>query len=366
MTKHPLKICLVSPLPPPYGGISHWTEMVSKYAESRVDVQFSIINTAPRWRAIHDRSLWKRAIGGGLQFVRDILLICWALTTCRFDAIHLTTSGQLAVIRDLGVTFIAQLFRVPFIYHIRFGRVPQIAFAKKIEWRLMARVMLRANKVVTIDKATKEAVNKYLPAANVDLIPNCFNFEDLPLVSTSIHTLQTALFIGWVIPTKGIAELIEVWAQLKPPGWRLQIVGPGDTAYCNRLIQQYSPDGVEFLGELPHPQAMELLATCNLFVLPSYTEGFPNVILEAMALGKAIVATEVGAIPEMLNNNCGLLIQPKDVKSLANSLLKLIKDAALRTELGTRARKRAITNYSIDQVFSRYMLLWRQAGKTFK
>ena len=108
---------------------------------------------------------------------------------------------------------------------------------------------------------------------------------------------------------------------------------------------------------------MERMAACDLLVLPSYTEGFPNVVLEAMALGKAIVATDVGAIPEMLEAKCGLLVKPKDVQGLTTVLRSLLNDGNLRTELGNRARERALANYSIDVVFPRYMSLWRQPAE---
>jgi len=362
MSEKIVNVCLVSPVPPPYGGIAHWTVMVCKYAEGRNDVQISVVNTATRWRAVRDLSVWKHVIGGGLQFLGDIMCLTRLLSTRRFDAIHLTTTSfQLAVIRDLCVLFIAGLFVVPVIYHIRSGRVPQIATSKNREFRLMGRVMLKSQTVVAIDRATREAIKESLPKVNVELIPNCVNFSELPSTIASDQSLRTALFIGWVIPTKGIAELVEAWSHLKPQEWRLQIVGPGDVSYHQELIERFRPRRVEFLGELPHVQAMERMAACDLFVLPSYTEGFPNVVLEAMALGKAIVATDVGAIPEMLEAKCGLLVKPKDVESLITALQSLLNDVNLRAELGSRARERALANYSIDAVFARYMTLWRNS-----
>ena len=66
-----------------------------------------------------------------------------------------------------------------------------------------------------------------------------------------------------------------------------------------------------------------LLSASDVFVLPSYTEGFPNVIIEAMAMGKPIIATSVGAIPEMLDEGCGVVVPPKDADSLQKALQKV-------------------------------------------
>ena len=76
--------------------------------------------------------------------------------------------------------------------------------------------------------------------------------------------------------------------------------------------------------------ALEEVSKCGLFVLPSYTEGFPNVIVEAMLLKKPIIATTVGAIPEILSENCGMLIKPKSSNDLFESLKFLIENTANR------------------------------------
>jgi glycosyltransferase involved in cell wall biosynthesis len=141
----------------------------------------------------------------------------------------------------------------------------------------------------------------------------------------------------------------------------LQIIGPGDAAYREALIEKYQPKDLEFLGALPHEEVMARLAGCDLFVLPSYAEGFPNAVLEAMAQGKAIVATDVGAIPEMLDTGCGLLVSPKDVVGLKKALQSMLSDDRLRAETGERARARSSANYSIDAVFAEYATVWRSA-----
>lgn len=363
MSKSTLNVCLVAPLPPPYGGISHWTTMLCKYVGNRTDVRISVVNTSPRWRQIHDLALWKRVIGGGLQCIRDVIHLGRLLSKHHFDAIHLTTSGQLAIIRDLGVLLVGRLFDVSVIYHIRFGRVPQIAAARNVEWLMMAWVMSKVDKVVAIDRATRDSLVQFLPAANVELIPNCINLESIPAISASVQPQLTVIFVGWVIPAKGISELFDAWSQLRPSGWQLQIIGPSDTGYRQKLIEQYGTVSIEFLGELPHEQAMKRMADGDIFILPSYTEGFPNVILEAMALSKAIIATDVGAIPEMLTDECGLLVKPKDVQGLITSLKALCSNEKLRTEMGRRARERVLVHYSIDAVFARYMTLWGHSSE---
>lgn len=362
MSKAPIRVCLVAPFPPPYGGIAHWTSMVCRYAAGRRDAEIVLVNTAPTWRTIHSNGVMLRALGGGIQLIRDVLRLVGALRRSRFDVVHLTTSGHLAAIRDLAVSYVASLFKVPLVYHIRFGRIPDISRANSLEWRLMRKVMRRAASVIAIDNATLAAVREHAAEANVCLVPNCVNTTELPVpepvLEVSANTIQTALFVGWVVPTKGVGELVEAWATLNPPGWRLDIVGPADEAYKAQLQARFDTDSIVFSGPLLHKDAMDRMARCDLFVLPSYTEGFPNAVVEAMALGRPIIATAVGAIPEMLGSGAGILVESRSVGRLGEALRRATSDSSLRRKLAQEAFGRAVKNYSIDVVFDSYLALW--------
>lgn len=357
-----VKVCLVAPLPPPYGGIAHWTSMVSKYAKSNSKADIFVVNTAPTWRTIHRNGLIVRALGGGVQLIRDVFFIIKALWAGGFDAIHLTTSGHLAAVRDLAISYVASIFGVALIYHIRFGRIPAIARSGGLEWRLIKKVMERSTSVITIDQATLLAVQQFAPGVNVCLIPNCVNMAELPQPGQGAGDQKTALFLGWVVPTKGVGELVEAWQKTRPAGWKLDIIGPVDEAYKASLVSSQSDDRIEFLGQLPHKESMQRMAQCDLFILPSYTEGFPNVVVEAMALGRPIIATTVGAIPEMLEGDAGILIESKNSKVLAEAISHATGDADLRHRLGAQARKKAMGNYTIDVVFETYVSLWKRSA----
>lgn len=340
--------------------------MVITYAAGRNDVELVLVNTAPRWRSIYNNGILLRAIGGGVQLLRDVGCLVKVLIGRQFDTVHLTTSGQLAAVRDFVLSYVTAIFKVRLVYHIRFGRIPAISHANSLEWRIIRRVMLRASSVILIDEATYTAVKKFVPEVRAVLIPNCVNITDFPVRVAMTAEVKTALFVGWVIPTKGIAELVEAWSILNPQGWRLEIVGPGDVNYQAELLRKFGPENLDFVGELSHSDAMIRMANCDLFVLPSYTEGFPNVVVEAMALGRPIVATEVGAIPEMLEGHAGVLVRPRDSQSLAEALGSVIGDEQLRVQLGKQAFAKAMRLYTIDVVFRSYMNIWRSASGVFK
>jgi len=355
-------VCLISPLPPPNGGIGRWTVLIKRYVEQVSGLDVRIIDTSPRWRAIDDLAVWKRIVGGGLQLSRDMLFIFWQLLK-RPDCIHLNTSGSFAVIRDLAVVQLARMVRIPCFYQLHFGRVPPLAEkGGGWEWRMLVWIMKKVRCVIAIDAATERAIKYYLPDVRVKLIPNFIDMESLPPNSAGSTSRKTVLFLGWVLPSKGIEELVEAWSIAQPTGWHLQIAGPGADEYHRQLLERYTPEGLEFLGEKTHDEAMQLMAEAEVFVLPSHTEGFPNVVMEAMAFSKPIIATTVGALPEMLSGGAGYLIPPKDVGALIEALERVLSKELLQASMAAAAKKRVLHEYTISAVFSHLEELWRGTG----
>ena len=116
---------------------------------------------------------------------------------------------------------------------------------------------------------------------------------------------------------------------------------------------------VEFVGEKSREEVWGYYKTCSLFCLPSYSEGFPYVVLEAMAFACPIVATKVGAIPEMLSDGCGELIDAQEVESLKDALTHLLRDKEDASISGVNAHNKVLNNYTIDKVFDQYLEVWK-------
>jgi glycosyltransferase involved in cell wall biosynthesis len=104
------------------------------------------------------------------------------------------------------------------------------------------------------------------------------------------------------------------------------------------------------------------MESADVFVLPSHSEGFPYVVLEAMSMSRPIVATRVGAIPQMLDDGegpAGELVPPQDVAALERAVERVLTDAALRGDLGRRARRIVERRFTIEAVRDKYLNLWR-------
>jgi glycosyltransferase involved in cell wall biosynthesis len=107
---------------------------------------------------------------------------------------------------------------------------------------------------------------------------------------------------------------------------------------------------VQFIGEVPHEQIPSYMQQADIFVLPSISEGFPSVILEAMACGLPIVASRVGGIPDIITNDTnGYLVEVKDSTDLANKMIILLQDDVLRKKISDNNRL-LVKKYSWENV----------------
>lgn len=330
--------------------------MLHMWAARNLQIDLVQVDTSPRWRAIGDLSTWKRVFGGALQLVRDYFRFLIAIRG--IDVVHLTTSAQLATFRDLAISLTAGLFRLPVVYHLHFGRIPQIAERNSVEWRLLTKTMKRARVVVALDEASAETLKMHFPQKRIEIVPNPIDAASLPSPSKGRTARKCLLFMGWLLPSKGVEDLLVAWSQVSREDWDMVIAGPGAASYQEDLVKRFSAPRVHFVGEVPHEMALQMIADCDLFVLPSHTEGFPFVVLEALALGRATVGTSVGAIPQLLEGECGMLVKPKDVRGLAEALERLMGDDALRARLGAHARDRIVATYTTDKVFSQLGSIW--------
>jgi glycosyltransferase involved in cell wall biosynthesis len=157
-----------------------------------------------------------------------------------------------------------------------------------------------------------------------------------------------ALFVGALEAPKSVDVLIEAWRDVRDrvPGARLTIVGAGShESALRRQAALASLDGsVRFAGSVPRERVRGLLDASRVLVLPSRSEGLGRVILEAFARGRPVVASNVGGIPELVDDGVtGRLVPAEDPEALAKALAELLADPSLSTAMGAAARTRVET-----------------------
>ena len=163
-------------------------------------------------------------------------------------------------------------------------------------------------------------------------------------------------YVGRLVPEKRVDHLLKLWPaiQINHMNTRLLIVGEGSE---ERRLREMSVDGVQFTGQVS--DAVPYLQAADIFVLPSSTEGLSNSMLESMSCGLPVLATTVGGAPDVIEHSVsGYLIPPDDLDSLQRGLLTLLADGTLRFRLGSKARARILSDFSLDSVADRLASLY--------
>jgi teichuronic acid biosynthesis glycosyltransferase TuaC len=212
-----------------------------------------------------------------------------------------------------------------------------------LEWALP-----RAERVVAVSEPLRRAaIELGAMSDHVDVVPNGidrarFRPQDR---AAARHALSLApagrvvLYIGNVERHKGSLDLVRAFAILKGKNVRFVMVGDGAAlGECRALASELGVD-VSFAGAKPHDEIPRWLAASDVFVLPSWNEGTPNVVLEALACGRRVVATRVGGTPDVITSDLlGALVPPRDPAALAvaieNALMRDYDPCAVSAALG--------------------------------
>lgn len=366
------KILLISPLPPPVGGIASWTVNLLKYFSGKSE-SYEIFhqNTSLQHIGITKEDLYIRILLGFNEFRRVYSELKQNIKKNKPDVIHLTSSASLALIKDYFLIKLAKKNKIPVVMHWRFGRIPELAGSRNWEWKLLCRIIKASNTSIVIDTLSYECLTT-AGIKNLIRIPNPLGLdvEEHMTRNTEKHTDKkpgSIIYAGHLMKRKGLFELVEACSRL-PIVDELILAGPFDNGVRNELkcLANKRDQGLwlKIPGSLDKERVCELMHSSSLLALPSYTEGFPNVILEAMAMRCPIIATDVGAIPEMLSvtseKPCGICVPVGDVEKLKEAILSLLEHPEEANQMGNNGIERVMNNYSFTEVVKQYESVWEK------
>lgn len=193
--------------------------------------------------------------------------------------------------------------------------------------------MKRATFVVTKSEHLRQrAIQMGINASKVRTIrngcnPSMFQVRDRCQARAQLaidDKAELVLFVGRLDTAKGIEELLEAFASLaiRRPNLRLAFVGdgPGGGHLRSKAKHLGLADRITLNGACSSQKVADWLAAANVLALPSYNEGYPNVVIEALSCGRPVIATNVGGILELVNEECGILIAPRDSHTLASAI----------------------------------------------
>ncbi len=276
------------------------------------------------------------------------------LETEKFDIIHLheplmpmlcTTVLRLSGTVNVGT------------FHAHEGS-PGYNFGRPISTIILRRWFRRLDGRIAVSVPAREFANKYMPG-EYNIIPNGVDLEHfspdkMPIDGYDDGKLNI-LFVGRLEHRKGVNYLLDAYrsAKMEIPDCRLIIVGPG-TRLRGRYEKWVARKGlkdVEFVGRVTYDELPRYYQRADIFCAPATScESFGIILLEAMAMGKPVIASNIaGYASVMTHNEEGLLVPPRDAKTLSQALVSLMSDSSLREQLGARGKVKAM-NYNWQQV----------------
>jgi len=160
--------------------------------------------------------------------------------------------------------------------------------------------------------------------------------------------------VGRLVPAKGQHQLVDAVGRLAAQGKKVRLhlvgAGPDDASLRAQVARLADPSVVVFEGAVNHDRIRALYEAADIFCIPSFAEGIPIVLMEAMAMELPCVTTHITGIPELIRTGTdGLLVAPADLDGLTEALAELIDDAGLRERLGKSGRARVLEQYDLGR-----------------
>jgi glycosyltransferase involved in cell wall biosynthesis len=374
------KILMVAPMPTPgtyIGGIAvllshlieHWNlpyELVT-YNSNVGARDYASVN---RLNATNVRRFFTNAAGLRRAVRRE-----------RPHIVHFHTSRHLAMLKDLLLVAVLKAScKCKIVGHVHHASYPTLlvggsSIGRTVQLQLL---MTAFDRMILMSDSIKQELSRTLSLSGQHRFEAkarvIHNFAPLPNVaecSNSHAGPLTLFFIGNVGQQKGIHDLIEAAGELKRAGlgFRLVLAGPFDSPAEGERIKSRAAtlglgEWIQFTGPVLGAQKAALFRTADIFVLPSYCEGVPLSMLEAMSYRLPVVATGVGGIPEiMANGQMGLLVEPGDVLGLTAALQKLLLSTELRQKMGGAGRERVENFHSPSRFLNGLEMVYREMGE---
>jgi glycosyltransferase involved in cell wall biosynthesis len=355
-------IGLVAALPPQIGGVPSFAGWLLDHQEALgcVFVPFDL------WRP-------PAGPGGGKVTLRAVVLqlrngarfLPWLVRAPR--VVHYCVAGNpTGLARDLLFVQLLRLTRRKVIGHIHSGTdLERLSYSRVYRWAIRLHGRL-SDETVAISPSAAGLLRQHGMVVSTVLNPMRLEVETAPTQADD-RDLRL-LFVGSYGEEKGCGELLAALARARANGVRatLTFVGKekyrGEEAILRASVARLGLDGaVRFVGTLAGPELRSAYLGADVLCLPSHREGLPMVVLEAMALGVPVLATRIGAIPDVVvHKETGLLVEPGDVRGLEAAISALARDRGLRSGLGDAARRHILSIAAEEEVAARWRGIYRR------
>ncbi|HEX7878657.1 MAG TPA: glycosyltransferase family 4 protein [Candidatus Eisenbacteria bacterium] len=346
------RILMVGPYPPPFGGLgNNMSLLLNSDLSRRYDLDLLRTSKHVKHVKVSQADAWS-----GPYLVWNSLRMIDRLIRRRPRLVYVKATSDTGFVRDAALMALARMFGLKVVCHLH-GRPMGRLFAETGFWpRQVARAMRMASVTVVLSPGLKTIFSRMFPGQPIEVLPNVVDISKIaPPPARNGSGPVRILFVGRLSRDKGAFDILEIAGRLMAtdPDFRIDLVGIAETEAEEKEIRRRTAelglaDHLVFHGYRSGAEKATLFANADIFLLPTYAEIFPNVVLEAMAAGLPVVTTDVPVIPEMVTENVhGHLRKPGDIDGFVEALRLLVRDPERRRAMGAHNRTEAETRYDV-------------------
>lgn len=348
-TKKVLMICTAA-----RGGMR---SVIEGYAADGLFTRWGVVLLNPHVEG----SLSVRLLAAAREFFRFVGL----LLRRQVSLVHCHAAMKGSFWRKSLFALLARAAGVPVVFHIHGGVMKAfVARQPLLLQALISWILARQSVVLVLSESWLDYVKSISPTANVATLSNYVELPDL--TTKPMHAADgviEVLFLGVVGAPKGVYDLLPAFkdAVAKVPQLRLTIAGTGEIERATSLVKDLQIEAqVSFAGWVSGDKKTELLSRAQICVLPSYNEGLPVCLLEAMSWQVPVISTRVGGIPDLVREGIdGRLVEPGDQVALSAAMVELAASSSRRDGMGVAARQRIEQGFSKDVVLPKLEGIYR-------
>ena len=340
------KICMIVPNPFVKGGIA---AVVNGYRGSKLEKDYKITYV----ESYKDGNRLEKLIKG----IKSYFCFMKVLLIEKPDIVHIHSSFGPSFYRKLPFIYMASWAKIPIVNHIHgadFDEFYTNASIRKKKW--IRKIYNKCSVLIALSEEWKEKLSKIVSSDKINIVENySILHEDALKRRSSSLCHNTVLFLGEIGRRKGCYDIPKVVKKVVEdvPDVKFILGGVGNIAdekNIKGLIRQFGVEkNIEFPGWVRGKEKEQLLMTSDIFFLPSYNEGMPMSVLDAMGYGLPIVSTNVGGIPKLVQNGQnGVCCEPGDINSFSKGITELLKDEELRNKASQKSIEIVKKGYSLD------------------
>ena len=370
------QVLLLGPTPPPHGGIATYCkDIINSYLKEKYKMIFFDITIPENYRPTYNTNNKIKNIiirDGFLSSIKQIIFVIknfFKFYRCinknNFNTIHIISCTGLGFWRNGLFILISKFKNVQSVFHV-VGEIDVFWDKSNFIKKKLIRFFLNKSNIIIVQS---DGIRKKVSKMTVTDIKYIINGTNTDLFTKNKNKIEKSskfniITIGVLGRRKGYYDIIKCASEIKKNNINdihFKFVGGGEVSLFKKLVIENNLDDMICVhGNVSEKDKIELLQKSDLFLLPTYNEGQPIAIIEAICCGLPIISTNVGAIPEIVLSNNGTLLNPGDLNKITESILEYYEDRKLTEIISNNNYSDSIKRFSFDRVFKELDFIYNQ------